>query len=975
MKINKENKIRKITLDSFRAVSGKLDLNFETESEVADIVVVYAPNGTGKTSTIEGIEWATTGKISRIDTIIANNNSKNRNPKEGHILKNRYSKKKNGSVTIELENGGLIHRKTKPKLNRNNDYCEGVVENKIDNMECFTKNILSQGTISRFSYEASSGSLFQSLIGNNQNSEDIEVYEKLNEIKNNLDNSNSERNTEISYIKKLIHSEKKELSALEKDFTDNTNFIKSDEYNLFKNNFSLYQDVSIKSVSESIGYLTELLSSFEGLKSKLIEFDIESYRECLKNQYSASKIIKLENDATEKRAELNRLKLRLSKLDSEKEKFDTYLNDRNIENINSKINLYQELNIQIDNYKDEISKAVYVNNLVLDNNAKLDLISLQEDEKKVQVAEGLLELLFGRIGREDITLLKDEQFLKKINDKIEAKSSILNSITRSSFIQNNSENNNVIELRKKSLDLEKTNTKIKELYIEKEKIISFEEKLALIKSYVTEAINDKRLSNCPACGTQYDSMEQLIESVNSFKTDSKNLVDGAIDTLNNQKIEFISEIERLTQEIDKQISERKVLINNDITQLEDRKQHALKLYSLLSDLGVQYVHMDINNVSSKLSKIKEHLRSRISLFSRKKEKYTRWSNRIESYTSEKINKFDNCNLELKSLINSCKKQFGLDIQSLILNSNLHHVYLFKSNELLKLQNDANHSYTLINNDLEGLENNISKFRSNAGFSHDSVMKEILGSSSSKKKTIRANYNHIKNRITSYKTNNNFHFVELITQLEEKFTAYLSNLKSSQKIKNKNESIAKNIELLETKQRELSVGIVQFDNVKRALDETMVYFSKLASDSINNDILNDMFMYIEPHLKYDEISFKVELNGNNKGIYIQAKSNSMDDCNTPIYYLSEAQINILSICIFLADHARELESSINTIVIDDPVQSMDDLNSYALIDLCKIFTRRFKKQIIITTHNRSFFNLFRDKLPEERYSTKYINLSL
>ncbi|HAS6849286.1 TPA: AAA family ATPase, partial [Vibrio parahaemolyticus] len=204
-------------------------------------------------------------------------------------------------------------------------------------------------------------------------------------------------------------------------------------------------------------------------------------------------------------------------------------------------------------------------------------------------------------------------------------------------------------------------------------------------------------------------------------------------------------------------------------------------------------------------------------------------------------------------------------------------------------------------------------------------------------------------------------------------AFLANLLTSQKITSKKENIIENRKLLEAKKREIREGLSKLEKVNLALDEAMSYFSELASDSINSEVLNDMFMYVEPHLKYDEISFRVDLNGNNKGIYIQARSNAMDDDNTPIYYLSEAQINILSICIFLADHAREVDSSINAIVIDDPVQSMDDLNSYALIDLCKIFSRRFKKQIVITTHNRSFFNLFRNKLPEERYSTKFISL--
>ncbi|KPL92089.1 hypothetical protein AN167_26430, partial [Vibrio splendidus] len=215
-----KNKIKKITLDSFRAFSDQKELDFEIDNKVADIVVIYAPNGTGKTSTIEGIEWAATGKVSRLDTIISNNNAKNRNPKEGNILKNRYSGKKVGSVTLELESGQLIHRETKPKNNRNHDYCKGILKNSIEEIGDFNNNILNQGTISKFSYEASSGSLFQSLITSKGNSEDVEVYDKLNSIKSSIDKSNSERRTEISYIKSLISKENTDISLLENSFTE-----------------------------------------------------------------------------------------------------------------------------------------------------------------------------------------------------------------------------------------------------------------------------------------------------------------------------------------------------------------------------------------------------------------------------------------------------------------------------------------------------------------------------------------------------------------------------------------------------------------------------------------------------------------------------------------------------------------------------------------------------------------------------------
>ena len=968
-----KNKIKKITLDSFRAFSDQKELDFEIDNKVADIVVIYAPNGTGKTSTIEGIEWAATGKVSRLDTIISNNNAKNRNPKEGNILKNRYSGKKVGSVTLELESGQLIHRETKPKNNRNHDYCKGILKNSIEEIGDFNNNILNQGTISKFSYEASSGSLFQSLITSKGNSEDVEVYDKLNSIKSSIDKSNSERRTEISYIKSLISKENTDISLLENSFTEDSDFYLSEEYLLFSKNFTFFEDISKKNVSDSINYLAEIKSSFENLKLKLIDFDLDDYREHSKNHFNASKLTMLESELIEKISEFECIETQSDNVGLEKEVLDNFISPKNIENINNKIIKFNELSFNVTKCKSYIDKISNLNGIVQKNLKNINLIDLRDRDKKLSVAEGLINALFGNVENDEITLLDEKQFISKINDKISSKSSVLGSITKKSFINENRELKHVLELDRKALDLEQLNIKIKDLHSEKEKIISFEEKLGIIKSYVMEVINERTLSSCPACGADYDDTNKLIESVNSLKTDSRQLIDGAIETLNNQKLELVAEIKALNDIIDNQVSAIKQGVNKEIEQFRERKQQALNLYSCLSDLNIQYTKFNIIGLLKEISLFKNSIESRLSVLSRIKDKYELWSERISFQLSEKSKEISIYEIELKNLIATIKTQFDLGINELILKSSSYHVWLFEYNELTEVDKKVTSELKTVEKQLAELKENISNLKVHAGFSKDMIMRDIIETAQKNKRTIRADYNYINSQVVSYRTRNNFFFVDLIVRIEQKFSAFLANLLTSQKITGKKESVIENKKLLEFKKRDLREGNSKLQKVNLALDETMSYFSELASNSINSEVLNDMFMYIEPHLKYDEISFRVDLNGNNKGIYIQARSNSMDDDNTPIYYLSEAQINILSICIFLADHAREVEYSINSIVIDDPVQSMDDLNSYALIDLCKIFSRRFKKQIIITTHNRSFFNLFRNKLPEERYSTKFISL--
>lgn len=60
-------------------------------------------------------------------------------------------------------------------------------------------------------------------------------------------------------------------------------------------------------------------------------------------------------------------------------------------------------------------------------------------------------------------------------------------------------------------------------------------------------------------------------------------------------------------------------------------------------------------------------------------------------------------------------------------------------------------------------------------------------------------------------------------------------------------------------------------------------------------------------------------------------------------------------------------------MDDPIQSMDDINAYAFIDIYRIFTAKFNKQIIITTHDIGFFNLFQKRFPPTAFNFKYFSI--
>jgi exonuclease SbcC len=104
------------------------------------------------------------------------------------------------------------------------------------------------------------------------------------------------------------------------------------------------------------------------------------------------------------------------------------------------------------------------------------------------------------------------------------------------------------------------------------------------------------------------------------------------------------------------------------------------------------------------------------------------------------------------------------------------------------------------------------------------------------------------------------------------------------------------------------------------------------------------------------------------IYVK---NSDSELIVPNLYFSTAQINILSLCIFLASSLKSTEY--DCILIDDPIQSMDSINILSTIDLLRSIIVNNDKQIIISTHDENFHNLLKKKMPTELFKSKFLRL--
>ncbi|SKA00550.1 AAA family ATPase [Pantoea eucalypti] len=142
-----------------------------------------------------------------------------------------------------------------------------------------------------------------------------------------------------------------------------------------------------------------------------------------------------------------------------------------------------------------------------------------------------------------------------------------------------------------------------------------------------------------------------------------------------------------------------------------------------------------------------------------------------------------------------------------------------------------------------------------------------------------------------------------------------------------------------------------------------------------DLINSIYKKIDPHPAFKKVEFKADFDSDKPGLNIVV-SDEVGEQISPILYFSAAQTNILTLSVFLASalHAKDDDGNpINVVMIDDPIQSMDSINILSTIDLLRSICVQFDKQIIISTHDENFFALLQRKIPAQIFGSKFLQL--
>ena len=143
-----------------------------------------------------------------------------------------------------------------------------------------------------------------------------------------------------------------------------------------------------------------------------------------------------------------------------------------------------------------------------------------------------------------------------------------------------------------------------------------------------------------------------------------------------------------------------------------------------------------------------------------------------------------------------------------------------------------------------------------------------------------------------------------------------------------------------------------------------------------DLINAIYRKIDPHPDFKEVQFDCDFPEESIPKLNVLVSDSQGEVIAPNLYFSAAQLNILSLSIFLARalHVKTADGTdVRCIFIDDPIHSMDSINVLSTIDMLRTISKKFDRQIILSTHDRNFFDLLQKKVPQKEYLSKFIEL--
>lgn len=1015
-------KFKKVELNAFRAYKNRENGTFDftlDDGKIANFISIYAPNGFGKTSFYDGVEWGMTNRITRLDSFSKEADAERKHTEQvngsrakQYILRNKeVDDSMEAYVKLLTDNHEFDRKIVNIRNAGGKDYPPKTSpENKY-----FTNVILSQDGIDDF-LKAHDDKTRYDIFFNFFGDKGLEKYhENIKKLEDQNKKEKEEIKNKISLIDQIL-----------KEPIDETIFEATNE-----------KITQLKNT----GYLFELIGNdFNETKKFQFEEKLSEQKEKLlkKLEYNQSLLEKLTLwlEGSEKyfksKTEWENAKIELkdyeelNKINSEiqflKKDIQKHKNKKvELEKLNQIYPSYKVIMNEIESKENELKTnkqkvgdgEKYLSEINHDYSLLVKQIEFEEQNKKrledlLQTAPTIYEII--KIGEIQLKNEKDAfASSQKLFNSYQGDIKLFNEEKKRVLFRIESINNNIfidIESDEKYQSYVKTiesligdndlkKETLKSIKVRQEQHKQYNEQIKKLLSLGIDIIDEKQTEICPLCNTKQNSYETL---------KSKVLNNPYLNELEKDLLEEAEKVNYAIKINDKKIDEIKSSIILDF----DNKLKEIEAKLTKVNFGITKIDLNLlQNEVSKQEEILASLKNQVENQSEESFKSLK-TTEIDSLV-KKLTEYHSKKIQLDNLTKQTKEEIELLIVSI---KNIENdIAILKLKDEYKLIYDFIMSFEQISDIKKALEEQIELCNESINKGNENLERLENQFAILIKKYNIVNIDEIK--IIIEELNNKIFgiYTKEILIFESSYEKYFNNkIENQESVKrdiSKKQSeleqslkvYVKNIEIIEflekgtinllkyienkNKQKELEEykkDLVKKEKVsdKIALEKKQLE-TKIEKDVKNffhEELINQIYSKIDPHPEFKKVQFTCTFeNGTGKlNVYVKDEVNNKHI--SPSLYYSTAQLNVLSLSIFLAKalNAKDDNSNeINCIFIDDPIQSMDSINILATIDLFRSLVSNYDKQIILSTHDENFHRLLEKKIPTEYFDSKFIEL--
>ncbi|MBW3111597.1 SMC family ATPase [Bacillus sp. MCCB 382] len=889
-------KLKRLIIESFRGFNEKKEFVFEN----SQLVLLYGPNGHGKTSFFDSFEWVLTGKINRYDD---SSDERNRSKfvgntfssippfvqvvlaeKEKEYVITRIgiiddSKTDYGKSTLRVEIKGEVcfredyAAKYLSKLLINNEWIDKINQENLNNIFNLT-HYSSQEKLNHFLRGAKEGDRYDAL-------STILGTEQYNHYKEKFKLVHKRLNSDVEEIRENLREAQIKEDGLKNDIDDLKKNANKYDYDLHKAKRLLVEynklfnkELNLNSNAETLLKMIHKDNSNLFKEKNLIEKRFQKVSELYRDLDKYNLIF--DNLAANK-AKVNTLE-RIQDLDEKLIDFN-WMEANFLDFQEGKKDLINKERSKYEAQKEIEKLSLYISKLETFYMNAVNNLEQSIEQSEFKELKNFININVNNLNLKEKLINQLDQVAKSLND-LEVKEHELGILKKIK-----EEDQNFLT------NLEKVDEKYSSLL---RKVLSFVETADSVDS-------------CPVCGNENVTSEYLVNfakraqkdvnlnipiALERYNTSQRNYTRGEEEYKNNKKI-YMENVSKFKLEIER-------VADNILKQKEK-----------LSNL-----YIELNRLSKTLSIIEDNN----SQFSNHMAKY-----KLEIATLNDItDSIEKIKDEKTKLLRNNKVQENKDIKIIKRNIESNNIFLENFNSRMS------HVDSKINN-----------------FDDPHYVSEL----------VIEKFNEYEKQKA---------FLNSKTNILELLIKEMENLKTSTILSKKEKTLESSKITIKSLQQQIN-GL----NDKISILEGVIKSVPLAIEDLNEQSIEELFVLVQQiysklnsHPIFNKLNFKTEKRYGNFKLLLSVLSDDDMGAN-PSFIYSAAQVNTIALSLFLSMAIMQEWSNLNIIALDDPIQSMDSLNSLAFIDLLRRITdqKTYNKQLFISTHDSSFYELMLKKFQQ------------